>query len=395
MSQNKTKTTNQRHKIEQMLKVGNYTKVYTFILERMKKSSISGEERIWLADLCKRSGRYYLGLRALKPLIAEKVGGVDNLELSAKVIMAELNTRIGAPQVGLKLLENISSKNVEVIRAKAFSHIYLWQYDQAIPLFNYLLKVIDPMSYEYAIIQLNLLSCYGFILDSDKIQFTYERCVKNYLDLNWSLLLYNTHEIMSGFYVNSGNIEKAKIEFEKAKKIKIKKNRHRYELLLEKWGLVINYRLNKGAIEIEDFIKLKVKSKNYGLWNTVREIDTLTAQCFNQEKLFNQVYYGSPYKLYKDQLKLRMPKFKIQEKFIRGSERNRIFSLAGCCETNGSKTKISPASMSHNLLKCLNFDFYRKMPIGEIFLIYFLISILIQKLLHGEYISQLNDSEKL
>lgn len=328
------------------------------------------QDLVILAEFAKRTGEFYLGLRLFKTLIEEKSGAIEALSDVERILFASLQTRIGAPQKSIELLRPVADTVDGALMTRAFAHVYMWEYSQSIPLFEKRLESVDPESYQYAIGQINLLAGQAFTLNHSTPEL-FEKAFANFKRGGWDLLMFNALEIMAGYSFNCGELDRASKFVFQASQIGIAKSHHRYQIFLDKWRFALKWMHSSDRDGLLlDFQELSRRANEAGLWNTVREIYYLLSHILKNQEMMSYLHIGSPYSEYRKQIELRNGWFQPQRNCqvnYNGQQPTRVFDMDQACEKTNRDCRLKPASISHRILKYLNYDFFKVMPKGELY----------------------------
>lgn len=342
------------------------------LLRGMNTSKIPREHIASFANLSWRAGLPTLALRVLSPIITPKPGMLIQANDREKLECACALIRIGGFREAQLILQNLDAKKLhKVYLYSAFVAISQWDYKSAIsPLLSYI-ETLTKDSYEWAVAATNLAAAYLAIQDISS-----SSCLLTELKIHCKKhgnirLLTNIHELLCQLHVLSEDWNSAKQEVQ-AGHLLISETNTLEALFFQKWQTfaeALQFGNHKNANAI---LKLREKASLLQHWETVRDCDLYLAKLTDNDFLFNRVYYGTPYEIYRDRICRLTGRVRPQSRhlWLTSEETNQIKLDRRFDIESGHFNKESVfskhANVLHRMLIALARDLYRPARIASL-----------------------------
>lgn len=336
-------------------------------LKKINLSKLSEELKISFADLSRRLGLPYLTLKILDPLVKQDGQYKSNITEDVKSLYAISLSRIGAFKESDSLFNSIlkSSKKSLILNASAM--LDQWNYVKAKAIYEKLLSDFELNEYEESVVKLNKISC---LISLEK----YERAIHdiNKSTINWQkkypLLYANSLELMAQSYFFLKKYDNAIKTSEYS--ISLLTTEANYNLFAEKW-LVISNGFLKNKIELS-WLKFRDKviiNKDY---ESLRDLDLFESCITKNFSQFLRVYKGTPFPHFKRRaVNMFGRNIKIPSSYSIsfGEEVNLHTTIINLNLSNVqcNDTIIQLKGQSIRILNTLLKDYYKPVPLGEIF----------------------------
>ena len=315
--------------------------------------------RIKLAQVFRRASLNDVSLRLLTPIIHCTTGEEPpTAQETVEYCFALKN--IGSILEAEELLAAVPVP-LEPKKLIALVHCYFsqWEYEKSIPLLHEYLQLIGEDKYQHLVARVNLIDA---LVTTDQlgqarnqIQWIQTRLESQNLDR----LSVNIKELEGQILIKEGDLDKAKTLLLAA--LQSMPSRGLKDVLfLEKWLAVVNSFESRSP---EPLLLCKKEALARRHWETVRDIDFHLQMVQPQADRLNQLYFGTPYDTYRKNIISRFGP--VAEQYDLMGPAERIFDLSTGCE-NG-RPLVKPGSKDHRMLDILSQDFYRPIPIGQIF----------------------------
>lgn len=324
-----------------------------------------------LCNLARRLNEPYILLKKLKPVVNPEGRKKPQIATIKEIALYSFGlSRIGACVEAHEMLAQLPDFLPEKFFYMGLNYIYQWQYYKAIqPLKNYL-KLLKPESYEYLVGSLNLISALSATKQSTAALEYVEDFLK-IVDPKYLLLKANAYELKAQALIFKGEFNKARECLKLAGEI-LMNSGSKYDLFVKKWNLIIKmFEHNQcDQTEFREVKELALKGKNFEI---VRELDFHFTNCFCDPSLFQKVYFGTRFIIYRSRFnpmvrnKL-LPSVKNKSILIQKDFHNIKLSS----ESNGEKktfdlNQLVLTSKQHQLLRIILSEFYSPLQLGEVF----------------------------
>lgn len=184
------------------------------------------------------------------------------------------------------------------------------------------------------------------------------------------MLLGNILELRSQIAVQEKDWERANRDLEQSALL-LQASHHDSLLFTLKWQAVVG--LHQGNPEAPRRIgEVQQKARRMRLWETVRDCDRHLAVHQVREDLFNRLYFGSPFKAFREILLREYPEpshLREHYDWIGGKEGKnwKVLVDLGSWEGEGLPHHLRPGHLVHSLVMVLSADLYSPQKMGTLF----------------------------
>ncbi len=281
---------------------------------------------------------------------------------------AVLLIKIGSVFEAKNILAKVSSQLADVDLYRAFAEQAEWAYDLAIPHLRKYLGRTGLTPYEIAIAELNLTACLIHEGESEESRALLMRLFEKAKANQWTLVYKNSQELLGQLSVVVGDFHEAHRLLNEA----IAKERYResslFDFFIDKWRAIVAFKQNpENSSTQEEIQHIRARATQLKHWESVRECDRILALTLQNQKLLDQVYFGTPFVAYRARL-VRDAAFwsKPSPTFLWGSDKAVIYDLATAQSDDGS-IGLKPGHALHRALTALASDRYKPLFIGQLF----------------------------
>ncbi len=339
------------------------------------------------AHYYRRCGRADRAISILRPYVRPSHKNLYKTRDAEKIEYAASLTGLGAVQESQKLLSTIGvSSNSDLQLFQAFNMIKQWNYSAAIPFLESFLEQ-ESSSYRLSVGRVNLLQSYIFCDRMKEAKIIIE-------DLEWQRalasegkfrLLGNLEELKAQYYFECREWDLAKKCLDQAKGY-LKEDGGIEFFFIQKWNFIVSLYENRHQSSGDDYKqnwkKMRAKAWELKHFETVREFDYHYAICSQNESLLQYVYWGTPFRSYKEKIlsdfrKLHKSDFDVGadfERLIGAGESSEFLQVPDdavrLIETGVQLKGSASASVSpliQTLFSSLNSDFYIGQTLYSIF----------------------------
>ena len=271
-------------------------------LAELKSSLIPGQFLAKVANLAWRVNRAQLGLRLIYPALGRSAElRVADPELFAEFAACLLE--VGAMAESKLMLAKVASNYPRAQFYRALLCFKEWDYESACPILESYLHTLEP-SYHRFVVEVNLASALVFTRQYERAKKLLQE-LKPQLQKNELTLLYgNCLEIESQIHFHLSQHQAALDVLDQASNL-LSKTRNMGWLYSEKWKFLNRMALepNNSSKFFDQYVDLKQLASEMASWETVRELDLHWALHFKDYTRLTHVYFGSPFKNYRQQVK--------------------------------------------------------------------------------------------
>lgn len=360
MSRNETQKYEQLlQECDLLIKSGKINSVATLI-SKLNLVQVPRQHKQSLAKIFRRTGLISQGIRLLHPIIRHNKELVQPPTPSEICEYAALISRIGLIKESLDLLKNVNpNTNSEALLYSGFCYVSNWDYIEAQKYFEqYLTLQIDE--YSRLIAKVNLSACYigsgqlskAAILIDESLQLSYAAKSKR--------LQGNCLEMRGQMNVLNFNFLEAKKNLNLAKEIFISAQSYD-SLLTDKWQSII------AAFEsrsIEPLLFFRKRAENQKHWESVRESDLFRTRIEFNQKIFDQLIFGTPSRAYQNRA-YELINRNASEKMIWGDPKSKHIDLVSF--TDDSAFTSNTGKKMHQMLQALLNDLYAPRNTASLF----------------------------
>lgn len=354
--------------VEALIRAGQRDQARELLL-KLKGKIIPRARACEMADLARRSGLLQLAMQIMMPIVRPKVPlspPPSDQEISSYAIIL---LGFGASLEALELLENGSPQNAEVLLAKAFSYMNRWDYECASVHLREYLQIGSMSQYQQMIARVNLAACLAAMSRIHEAQVLIDLILRETFDQQWNLLHKNALEIGAQMAIQSRNWSLTETMLLRAsEKSEVAFNTD--DVFIKKWKAIFQIeKEGPNPILLEEFSQIQAEAHRNGHWETIRDCDYYKALSLKDEKLFLKVYFGTPFRSYRQRIAKRAEGWiDIPLSYIRqmsSEDSLRVFDLNSGEENLGS-AKLKPGKSLFNALSTLVADAYRPFMIGSL-----------------------------
>jgi len=247
---------------------------------------IPREHATSVAALCRGTRLYLYALLILHRFVRPSARVLDSPSESEIVEYAGSLAQSGAEKEALDLLKNINAdKNPNANLFTAFALFAQWEYEAAVPhLKNYVAhsKITD---YQRLIGRVNLVAALVIARRGSEASLLLHDLLRKNGPNEMKLLQANLFEIQAQHHLYQRRVSEAEISIHNAKKL----SDSFYTL---KWDLILSVFRTHKRTHLELLKKLSHEQRN---WETLRENDLYEGIIFDDSKLLERSYYGTPF----------------------------------------------------------------------------------------------------
>lgn len=319
-----------------------------------------------MAQLLSRVGYFDFGLMLLSPVVRPTENQPVTATALEKATYANLLTRVGSAREAIQLLDEIREPLAEVSLYKGFAHISKWEYSEAIPFLRRYLEFKEPTEYQRAVAQVNLLSALIVEQQLTEAENLARDLFRRARENRWTLLFKNLQELSAQAAAQAGKWDDVIRELVSA-------GRERYQdvgqadFLVRKW-LAIGELYKSGAPHAINMVRAEANEK--GHWETVRDCDYHVALRTQNQALFLQVYFGTPYASHRARMMDKVRDWvTVPDEYdwcVLSEPKLRVFDLHMASEVDNPDVNLKPGQVMHLGLQALLSDFYKPLFIGEL-----------------------------
>lgn len=328
-------------------------------LAGLNLSRVPLEWRLPLAQICRRAGLYFMGLkllnRVIAPLPSDAISAAEAAEYSALLV------RIGALSEALERLSSINTADSpEVFLYRAYAHFSLWQYEAAIQsLKEYLKKPLTP--YARLIGQTNL----GFAYAGNRNQ----ALALDVLDDNINLtregghqqLQSTCHTLRAQVRLQLGDFASAREDLERARNLS-DAGQTNDNFLATQWQLILKGLESKSQSPFDELRALAVRRHS---WEACRMADFYSLQITPNRERFVHLYFGTPFEEFRQIIHKELGPRPTQPIYVLGKKSHPRLDLR-TGEIDGREGLVFGGKL-HQLFVALLNDFYQHSRVTALF----------------------------
>lgn len=355
--------------IDKIIRAGNF-KTAQKKLKKFTAKSVPARLASKASNILVRAGLAEQGARILYPLIH---GGTEKPkpEIMAEYALALLQS--GAYVEALKILEAIDFKSVpaanfyySVALFSKFEHV------KAIPFLESYLKDAQTKPYQRIVASANLVHSYILAKDLTSAENLLAEVLNHAEKENQALLLANCRELKAQLLFEQKNYKQALKELSASKK-SLELNSGKYLLMITYWEILCEIALRPEDKTLwQRWQKLRMDSVKSEFWSLVRQCDFHSAVLEGNKDLFLKLYFGTPFKSYREKLIKNFPgKCEIPKSYLWNSapgvvpEGNMLDLASGQGLT--VKNQLKKGHVIYRILQSLASDFYIPFKLETLF----------------------------
>lgn len=318
---------------------GGHASGVPYLLRGVNFAKLAREERLPLAQICRRAGLFTLGLRALTPVLADR----DARDLE-KAEYAALLMKIGSIEEAIGRLGDVRDPRGRLYLG--FCHLNRWDFAAAVPTLEAYLDD-RPAPYDALIAKVNLASA---LIALDRHQSAAD-LVSEGLEIarteRYGRLLANLLEMRAQIALAAGDLAAAERDLALALDL-IGRQKTNDQLYLLKWRAVIEARRDGETAALDEFRDL---AKSRGEFESVREAEYQKLKIVYDEHLAQSLHFGTPWPWFRERLAREVPQFRARPTYQLGA---------------GSELHLG-RGLIDRLVATLAQDFYAPWSLGRLF----------------------------
>ena len=324
-------------------------------LTSVHAADVSRDQRLALANLCRRVGLISSGLRLLTPLVHPDKG-VWGLEATSAELAehAMLLRKSGTAREALSTLNRADSNQTsEVFLNRAMCHIDLREYSEAVANLEIYLKQPEISPYKKLSASAHLASAL-FALDrwEQAGHFVNETIAQSTAE-NFNKITAQSLELRARIHLNYGRFNQARADLASS----------RDTVSIYKWSRIIDAMENRDKNILLEFRQDAAAHHN---WETVREADRFHLKLEFDENRFNWLLFGTPFSAYRKSVEMEHQRSPARQELMFGDDRAPALDLV-TGEITGPMICQAPPRLVHRLVNALLRDFYQPIPTGCLF----------------------------
>lgn len=331
-------------------------------LSRTHPNDVPPRFRATVATLCRRTGLVQLGLKFLTPKdLYDRENWIQTVPAAEAAEYAILVQRMGSIKESLTILNLVENKNCpEVFLYRSFCYFAQWEHEKAVEAIETYLGYKLP-KYSQIVAKVNLASAYLGVEDFKKV----EKILTELLQMTETEKLHRLHanclEISARLAFQQQNFKKALQLIARAEKI-LGDGQSIDSFLIEKIKFLIQARSTGSKKGIN---KIKEQAKQRHDWESLRDLDYQSLFVKFSKSELNYLFFGTPYKKYKQSLVNIWGAKNIEPQYTLGNPKAPLLDLQ--VGTVDGETLFRSGGMVHKTLAGLLRDFYRPVLMADLF----------------------------
>jgi tetratricopeptide (TPR) repeat protein len=329
------------------------------LLSALDLADIPRSFRLALADICRRSSLANLGLKIMAPIIfqTEPLGQpVTAGELAGH---AALLQRIGSIGEAGQILRRVDSKAApEALLYQAFCLFTQWRYDEAVPVLR--TYIASPIATYWKLVgRVNLASALVCTQLWEEAHAELTLLIETAEQSGAKRLLANCYEMRAQAYVKQRKFTEASEDLSAATGL-LGLDQTSDQLFVMKWKAVLAAIISGDCEPLLRF-RTEAETRNHG--ETLRETDLYLCKLREDDRRFNLLYFGTPYRAYRARIEAEIGRKPNNSSFSLGAPEGKLLDL-----TQGTLLRSTKAGGSiHRVLDLFYRDFYQPVRLGGIF----------------------------
>lgn len=335
-------------------------------LRALKLTSVPRELRLPVANLCRRSGLWTIGLRLLSNLLRSERALDTPATDAEKAEYAMLLVKVGSLGEAKSIFREVSCEQVPQIEMfRAFCEIASWNYSSAIDhLKSYL--AAGGEGYQLLVAKVNLASALVWMERTEEATSLLDELVADTQRSGSLRLLANCLELRGQAYLQMGDFAACERDLDQACEI-LRSNATSDQLFLLKWKAICSALRRAAPQSIQEFRAVAVERRH---WESVRECDFYTLKIEFDEDLFRRLICGTPYESYRSKVCRALGVASPDGAYLLGEKGGRCFDVQMGHLEQGSieqGSSLKSGDKVHQMIHALLNDFYKPMSIGAVF----------------------------
>lgn len=313
-----------------------------------------------------------LGLSLFRPLIFSRRGAMDSLSPEELAEYSMLLVRIGATNEAVSWLSKVDPIRVpQCLLYRAFVSIAKWDYSNAQVWLERYLSTSGVDAYQSLIARTNLAACYLNCQNYTKARDLLTKLSNDTIKQGALLLYGNVLEMQIQFFIFTGNYTMARRTL-KAAGAMLPGLQSVDSLYVRKWGAILKlFSAGPKTQALESLLSVRNDAIMLSYWETMRDCDFHQSWACRDRKLFEHVYFGTPYFTYRKRMEEVVSEFADLPDSYRWREKellqpNACFDLIEGIDRQRNAS-LKRGYLLHLLLMHLCSDFYKPFRVGTLF----------------------------
>lgn len=355
-----------KQELENLIRTGQLKKAAS-LLKKVRLSQLSRSEALEFAKLASRVGLPQLSLKLLRPIVRgdQLLSPATDAE---KIQYANTLRKLGANPEAIEILKNVdANKNPEALLNLAYCYTVLWHYDLVIPTLRKYLSMIDSKSYSASVAKVNLLAALineNHLEEAEEFSSDLREVLK---PSESALLLGNVWELSAQLKLKLSDWDAAIECLEKASSLLQHAENSVSALFIEKW-MAIAKSLKKG-VATDQLIAVSERAQKIRQWETIRDCEYYLAKLSGDEAKLLHLYFGTPFVSYRKRIIETLGgSEKLPETYTWcvNDSPEKIFDLS-LSVTEDQRHSLPTGQALHRLWIVLSQDFYRPFQLVSLF----------------------------
>ncbi len=356
--------------IENCIQMGHFSKAKKQMLS-IALEEIPRSELLRASNLSRRCGMIHRSLKILGPLVLKQVHRDDPATNGEKADYAFSLNRIGLYQEAENLLEPLRKRNhAGAFFFSSLVHFTRWDYAPAYAFLKEFIGRQEVPEYRRMVGLSNLVSACIYLKKFEEAQRYLDQVLDYAFSEERKLLINLGTEQQAEIFVLTGRFDRASDLLARASK-QSKDSGHLLNLWIAKWQAVMTAKSVQDSRGKEALERVFLQARSQEEWETCRDVHYHFVSNYQDQNLFNRVYFGTPFGSFKQRLE-ELPLYNLPEEFsfhIGPKEMNSTlidFSQKKVRKKASSQSvKLTEAEWS--LLASLASDSYKPIKVGELF----------------------------
>lgn len=330
-------------------------------LTKINSMSVPREDRLQFANICRRVGHFSLGLKILGPVVYPERGAA--LEQATARELAEyavLLVRSGIHGEARSLLAKVDvSQAPEALLFRAFTHFEHWEFRPAVPLLERYVET-HVTAYQQLVGRVNLAYAYVGSGRTEDALKTLDLNIRQCNEGGYGVLKVNCYELLTRLHAQNGDHDLALKTLEEARRNSGPGNGNEQKLIT-KWSAILE---SMRTGDLAPLLKYRETLTRFQS-EYKREVDRFSLRIqFDQER-FNHLIFGTSSLAYREIVCAELGRTPSLQEYILGSEDGPILDLS--TGKIDDQEGLSAGLKCHALIEVLSRDFYKGLPLGELF----------------------------
>jgi hypothetical protein len=330
------------------------------LVASLQLSKIPRPYRLPMADICRRAGLIYEGLRILSFVVdADSTDGAPTSpEMAGYAALLQKNSSLNEAMQMLKQVD--PSVAPESLLYRAFCHFGRWEYQESISVLESY-RDLCASPYARLVACVNLASALVATENWESALIQIENNIRNAEELQARRLIGNSLEMRAQYHLHTANFQAAQADLEQALSY-IGGELTSDQLFILKWRAVLASTRTGDISPLQDFKKAALDRRHF---ESVREADFHALKCRFDENQFRYLYFGTPFKSYRRKILKYLGAAPLPEKWSLGAGKD--YSLDLQTGTTTPAHLFTPGDKIHQILSSLWRDFYQPVRLGTLF----------------------------